>query len=252
MTTPFDAFGPGIVIVTRTDVANSTPVNIGFAQGLSFDFSASAKDLTGQNQFPLDVARGAVKVTAKMTSAVLSGLAWNTVFFGESFATGGLAWAPDEAGTIPSVGPFTSVVTNTATFDQDLGVKFGDSALPLIKVASGATPTTGQYAVSPTGGTYTFAAADAGRPILRTYSYTTTGGQTLAINNHLLGYAPKFQLDYFTSRDNKALIGRYYQCQGTKITLASKLEDFLMPEMDFSVLANSAQQVAKLYFPEVS
>lgn len=252
MTTPFDAFGPGIVIVTRTDVANSTPVNVGYAQGINFDFSGTTKDLTGQNQFPLDVARGAVKVTGKMNSAVLSGMAWNTVFFGEQFATGGIAWAPDEVGTIPSTGPYTSVVANGATYDQDLGVKFADSGLPLQKVATGATPATGQYAVSATGGTYTFAAADSGRPILRTYSYTTTTGQTLSINNHTLGYSPKFQLDYFTSRDGKALIARYYQCMGSKIALASKLEDFMMPEMDFSVLANSAQQVAKIYLPEVS
>ncbi len=250
MTTPFDAFGPGIAIVTRTDVSNATPVNIGFAQGLSIDFSGSMKDLTGQNQYALDSARGAVKVSGKMTAATLSGEAWNTVFFGEQFATGGIAWAPDEQANIPGTTPFTSPVANAGTFDQDLGVKFADSGLPLIKVAAGVTPTTGQYSV--TGGTYTFAAADANRPILRTYSYTTTGGRTLSINNHLLGYAPKFQLDYFTSRDNKPLIARYFQCQWSKIALASKLEDYILPEMDFSVLSNAAGNVAKLYFPEVS
>jgi hypothetical protein len=248
MTTPLDAFGPGIVIVTRTDIANSTPINIGFAQGLSIDFSGSMKELTGQNQYSLDAARGPVKVSGKMSSAVLSGVAWNTVFFGDSFASGGIKWNPDEAAAVPAATAFTVTVANSATFDQDLGVKYALTGLPFTKVAS--APAVGQY--SQVGGVYTFAAADASAQVLVTYSSTTTTGQTLSVNNHLLGYSPKFQLDYFTSRDGKALIARYFSCQGSKITLASKLDDFLMPEMDFSVLSNPAGNVAKLYFPEVA
>ena len=30
MTTPLDVFGPGICIVTRTDVADPTPIDIGY------------------------------------------------------------------------------------------------------------------------------------------------------------------------------------------------------------------------------
>jgi hypothetical protein len=248
MTTPFDAFGPGIVIVTRTDVAVPTPVNIGFAQGINFDFSASIKELIGQNQFALDAARGAVKVSGKMNAAVLSGLAWNTIFFGESMATGGIKWNPNEAGTIPGSTAYTVTVANSVTFDQDLGVVYADTNLPFTRVVSG--PTIGQYSVA--AGVYTFAAADASKAVLITYSSTQTGGQTLAINNHLLGYSPTFQLDYYTSRNNKALVARFFQCQASKVGLAAKLEDFLMPEFDFSIFANSAGNVAKLYFPEIS
>jgi hypothetical protein len=149
----FDAFGPGIIIVTRTDVANSTPINIGFAQEFSGDFSSSSKELYGQNQYPLDAARGQVKVSGKMKAAVISGLAWNTVFFGESMATGGIKWNPSEAGIVPASTPYQITVANGATFDQDLGVVDAATNIPLIKVAS--APAAGQYSVG-AAGVYTF------------------------------------------------------------------------------------------------
>lgn len=248
MTTPLDAFGPGVIVVTRTDVANSTPVNIGYSQEFSVDFAGNIKELYGQNQMPIDAARGTVKITGKIKAAVLSGVAWNNVFFGNSFTTGGIKWNPSEAGSIPTT-PFQITVINAANFDADLGVVSAVTGLPLTKVAS--APITGQYSVS-VAGVYTFAAADTGQAMLISYTSTVTTGQKLTLTNTLLGTAPIFQLDYYTTRNSKAFVARFYQCQAAKLTIAAKLEDFMMPEFEVHMFTNAANQIGVLYFPEVS
>ena len=248
MTTPLDAFGPGVLIVTRTDVANATPVNIGYAQEFQPEFSATIKELYGQNQFPLDAARGTVKVTGKIKAAVLSGIAWNNVFFGQTTTTGGIKWNYQEAAAIPAT-PYQVTVVNSATFDKDLGVTFAATGLPLVKVAS--APATGQYSVSGAG-VYTFAAADTTLGVLITYTSTVTTGQTIPLTNQLLGTSPTFQLDYYTTRNNKALVARFNQCQANKIAFAAKLEDFIMPEFDIAMFADSSGSVGKIVFPEVA
>ena len=246
MTVPFDAFGPGVIVVTRTDVTPGTPVNIGYAQSFNTQFQATIKELYGQNQLPIDAARGTVKVTGKITAAVLSGLAWNNTFFGNTFTSGGIQWNLNESKTVTS--GTVQTLTNVATFDQDLGVVYASSNLPLIKVAS--APAVGQY--SATGaGAYTMNASDTG-PVLVSYTSTVTTGQTLSINNQLLGYSPTFQLDYYTMRNNQAFVARYYQCQMASINLPAKLEDFVMPEMEVHIFANATGQLGKLYFPQVS
>ena len=180
--TPMAVFGPGSLYVTRNDIPNQTPVNIGYANEFSYDESADTKDLYGQNQYALVIARGTIKATGKMKAAVVSGLALNAVFNGQSFAPGQLQMKQADPQTVPATGPYTITITppDSGTFNQDLGVLYAATGLPLIKVPSG--PTVGQYSVS--GAVYTFAAADEGQPVLITYAYTTTGsGQTLTVAN---------------------------------------------------------------------
>jgi hypothetical protein len=246
MTTPFDAFGPGIVILTRTDLAVSTPINVGYSQELSVDFSGNIKELHGQSQYPLDAARGTVKVSGKLKAATLSGIAFNTVFFGNNFVTGGIKWNPSEVSVI-SGGAVT--VVNASTFDQDLGVVDSVTGLPYIKVAS--APAVGQYSASNVG-VYTFNTSDTGKTVLITYTSTVTTGQKLVLANQLIGSSPIFQLDYYTTRNNKALVLRFNQCQASKIMMASKMEDFVMPEFDISMFANSAGNLGTIFFPEIS
>jgi hypothetical protein len=253
MSVPAAIFGPGIVIATRTDIANRTPINVGYAQELSLDFSATSKDLFGQNQFALVTARGTIKATAKLKAAVLSGFAFNTMFVGQSFTAGGFVWNVQEAGTIPSpTGPYTYQTINHTTFDQDLGVTYAATGLPFQKVASG--PTVGQY--SQASGTYTFAAADAGLGILVTYTNTQSSiGQKLSITNQLIGTTPTFQLDYYNNLNQpgaEPFAVRLYACIGSKFALAGKLEDFSMPEYDLGIFANASQKVMDLVLPQVA
>lgn len=252
MSTPAAIFGPGIIIATRTDIANGTPVNVGFAQELSIDLSGNIKELYGQNNFPLVQARGTVKATAKLKTAVFSGFAFNTLFAGQSLTTGGFSWNVQEAHSVPASSAYTVTVTNSATFDFDLGVTYAATGVPLQKVASG--PTVGQYSVS--AGVYTFAAADASTAMLFTYTNTeTTYGQSMVIANKLIGTTPVFQLDYYQNLNQPSsspFAVRLYACVGSKFTLASKLEDFSMPEYDIGFFANAAGNVMDIVFPQVA
>jgi hypothetical protein len=255
MSTPFAAFGPGIVIGTRTDLATPAAINVGYAQELNIDFSASMKDLFGQNQFPLVSARGTVKATGKIKSAVVSGIAWNNLFFGGTMTPAqGFAWVIGEAGSIPTT-PFQVTVAGSASFEGDLGVTYALTGLPLQRVAS--APTTGQYSVVVATGIYTFAAADTGLGVLITYTktITTATSQKLIVTNQPLGTTPTFQLDYYTNLNQPGTMPfaiRLFSCVGNKLAFATKLEDFAVPEIDFGFYGNASGQVFEAVFPQIS
>jgi hypothetical protein len=252
MSVPAAIFGPGIVIVTRTDIANGTPINAGYAQEFSIDLSGNTKELFGQNQFPLVQARGTIKATGKLKNAVLSGIAMNNIFFGQSFAAGGFDWNVQEAGV---VGTTTYQTVNHSTFDQDLGVTYAATGLPLQKVAS--SPAQGQYSQS--AGTYTFNAADSGASVLVTYTNTDTGSgvakQQLTVANKPIGFSPTFQLDYYTNLNQpgaEPYAIRIFAAIAAKLSMGFKLEDYMMPEFDFAFFANASGNVFEAVFPQVA
>jgi hypothetical protein len=254
MSVPAAIFGPGIAIVTRTDVTPSPAVNIGYAQELSLDFAGSTKQLFGQNQFPLVAARSTVKVSGKMKAATLSGIAMNNIFFGSSFTpASGFAWNINEAHSVPASSSYTVTVTNSAQFDADLGVTYAVSGLPLQRVTS--VTAAGQYSVS--AGVYTFDVADASAALLFTYTstITTATSQKLIVTNQPIGFTPTFQLDYYTSLSQptaEPYAVRVFNCVAAKLSMGFKLEDFMMPEFDFDVFANPAGQVFETVFPQIA
>ena len=239
-------FGPGAIFLQRTDIANGTPVNIGRANEFQLDQQFTKKELYGQNQFPLFIARGGAKFTAKAKAALISGIALNSAFFGMTLAAGQQATALSESGAIASA---AYTAANHATFVSDLGVVYGATGLPLAAVPS--SPAAGQY--TQTGGVYGFNAADNGKAIFVTYTYTLAGaGQQLTLSNPLLGVTPTFQLWYYTSTNGVPLNLQLYSCVSDKLSLAFKLEDFMMPELSFSCFANAAGNVGLYSFGEVS
>lgn len=245
---PQAVFGPGSLYITRTDVANQTPVNIGYCQEFSYDEAGELKELYGQNQYPLVAARGTVKPTGKVKAATVSGIAINAAMWGLSFTAGQLALTSSPATAIPTT-PFqiTPTVPNSGTYDTDLGVVNAATGVPMTKVASG--PAAGQY--SETGGVYTFSSADQGSgvSVIITFAYTYTGsGQKLTVTNPLIGTNPTFQLDYASTLNGAGYYVRFFNCIATKLTRAHKLTDFMMPEIDFSFFANAAGQVYEQSF----
>jgi len=242
-------FGPGSLYLTRTDIANATPVNIGYAQSFSYSEQGDSKELFGQNQYPIAVARGTIKATGKAKAATVSAIALNAAFHGDSFVTGQLLMAEKEAGSVPGSSTYTITVANSAHFDTDLGVIYAATGLPLQKVASG--PAAGQYSVS--AGVYTFASGDASANVLITYAYTSSsGGQTRTVTNKALGTMPTFQLDYSSKYNNKPYYARFFSCVATQLQHSHALTDFTMPELDFSFYQNPAGNVYEASFPEVS
>jgi hypothetical protein len=229
-------FGSGSLWGTNV-AANSTPQEFGAIQDVSLDFSFSVKELRGRYQMPLTVARGAGKVQGKAKTGNISAKLFNELFFGQAMATGITKTVQNENAAITAI-TFTNVVSNGATFKADLGVKFALTGIPLVRV--GSAPITGQYTVNEATGSYLFAAADVGLSVLFSYLYTTTGGNTITISNQLMGTTPFFGVTLNEVYDGQAVTVQLYKCTSSKLTLATKLEDFIIPELDFEAMANAA------------
>lgn len=236
------AFGSGVLIASTA----SGPVQFGSLQDVSVDFSFSTKQLMGQYQFPVAVARGAGKISGKAKFANIDGPVLNQIFFGNSAEAGQKLWSYNEAANVASAAPYSVSVANAAAFEQNLGVVYASSGTPLTQVAS--SPAAGQYSVA--SGVYAFNAADAGKALLISYSYTqTAGGSKAIIANRLMGIAPSFQIDFYQANPNVPGAQwslRLYNCISSKLNLASKLEAFSIPEMDFEAFANAANNIGEL------
>jgi hypothetical protein len=245
---PQGLFGPGVLWATRTDIANQTPVNVGYCNEFSTDISFETKQLYGQNQFPILAARGTAKCTGKIKAATLSGQALNAMLLGGTWTVGtqyDVYMAPSIA--IPAT-PFTVTPTfpSSGTFSGDLGVVNAATGVPLTLVTG--TPTAGQYSI--TAGAYLFSSADhaAGISVITSssYTYTAAPGMSQTIANQLIGNTPTFQLDYKSILYGATYYLRIFNAVGSKWSMGHKLTDFAMPEYDFDFFANAAQNIAIL------
>jgi hypothetical protein len=250
MTQPQTIFGPGVAWGTPlvdyqgNAIANPQPIMIAAQQDISFDFSWDEKMAYGQNQFPIEAARGKGKITGKISNVRILGQLWNSLVFGQTQTNGIYANYFDQTGsTIPSPsGPYTIVVTppSSGTWNYGLGVRDSND-LPMTLVASG--PTTGQYSVS--AGTYTFAAADAGKKVFIDYNYTATSttAHKGTIINSQMGYAPYFQLDWTESHYGNLVTFTCPRVLLSKFNLNTKLDDYTYPEYDFTVFADPSGNI---------
>jgi hypothetical protein len=243
------SFGSGILLGTRTDIPNATPVNFGLVQEVTIEETATIKELHGQYQRAIVEARGTIKTTGKAKVARISGLAFAHLFYGISPSAGQLATSFAEAGTVPAAAPYTVTVANAASFSDDHGVVYVATGLPLTKVA--AAPSPGQYSVA--SGVYTFNAADTGKAVLASYTYSLSGsGHKFSVTNQLLGTTPTFQAQFYTTFQGQAVSLRLNNCTSNKLSFKTKLEDFVMPEFDFSCYADAAGNVMTWSFAEAS
>jgi hypothetical protein len=240
-------FGSGVVTVTRTDVANATPLNIGLVQEVAVDFTKSLKPLFGQYSMPIAVGEGTTRITGNAKVARMSARVLADLLYGSTLGTGGNTEAVGEAGVIPGT-PFSITVANGATWVSDQGVVYATTGLPLKRVASG--PTAGQYSVA-AGGVYTFAAADTTLPVLISYVYGVTGvGQSFSLTNPLLGSGPTFGLVLYMGWGTAYATLELYACKAGKFGMGTKLEDWTIPQIDFEAFANAGNVVGKWSFPD--
>lgn len=229
-------FGTGDLFFTA--VAGSAPLKIGALQDVSVDFSSDVKQLFGQNQFPLDVARGKTKIEGKAASGNVDVTSFNSFFFGQTTETGETVRAINEAGTVPAMSTYTVTVAEAATFVQDLGVYDATTGLPLTQVAS--MPASGQYSVSDAG-VYTFNMAQASVDMLFNYLYEEAGtGNTMVINNQLMGTTPKFRLVLSQLYNGQTFTLVLYSCVAEKLSLPLKQDDYLIADFSFQAQANAA------------
>lgn len=242
-------FGSGILWGTPTTdaagnaIANPTPVQFGTLQEVSLDVNFENKTLHGQNQFPVAVGRGKGKVSGKAKFAQMNGTLLNSLFFGQTMTAGIINDYYDTTGqAVPMALSITITPPSSGTFTTDLGVRDA-SGLPMTRVAS--SPASGQYAVDTSTGEYTFNAADEDAVVFINYQYTaaSTTARKSSIVNVPMGYAPAFRVDLMMPYAGKSMIWTLPNAISTKLTIATKLDDFMMPEFDFEGFADGAGNV---------
>lgn len=247
-------FGSGFLFMTPTGASDNTPVRVGVMQNVSLEFSFDEKPLYGQNQFPEAVARGKAKLTSKCAFAQIDSRAIGEVFLGGTPAAGQEQIVDLEAASVPTT-PFTITVAGATNYTGDLGVFYATTGQPLQQVTAG-SEATGKYSVTISGankGKYVFATGDSLAAVLISYTKndTTTGFKTTISNQAMGSYIP-FQADLFQNNPETAGTqwgARLYKCASHKLAMASKQDDWLIPDMDFSVYANPAGKVMDFNSP---
>lgn len=239
-------FGVGLLTLIPSG-ANPTPVQLGILQDVSLDDSHTEKELYGQYQYPVDVARAEAKLSGKAKFAQIAGSIFGAFSPGSVTTAGYTASAFNEAATIPTT-PYQVTVSHSATFTTDCGVLDLNTGLFLARVAS--SPATGQYAV--TAGVYTFAAADTGHKLWISYLYTVpTVGKSVLVTNELMGAGDVFQLNLFNTYKSQVVGITLYAVTLPKLSLAFKNNDFTLSDLDFGAYADSNGQVMSEFTSEV-
>ena len=241
-------FGSGVLIGTP---AGGAPINFGLAQEVTLNVQTTTKALYGQSNFPVAIGSGTKKMTGKAKMARISGQALGSLFFGIPLSTGVVQ---TQFGESPGSTTATSyTVANATHFVADQGVVYASSAQPLKQVSS--APATGQYAVNAATGTYTFASGDSVNQVLISYTYSNAAsGESIAVTSQLIGPSVTFSANLFASDPGtgKQFSVLLYNCVAEKLSFGTKLEDFLVPELDFQCFANAAGQVCQFNFGDAA
>lgn len=227
-------------------VGGGAPLRFGALQDVSVDFSGDIKQLHGQYQFALDVARGKTKIEWSANSGNIDVTAFNEIFFGQTVAAADeLLQAINEKATVPAAAAYEVTVANAANFDMDLGVYYSSSGAPLKQVTAG-NEAAGSYSVS-SAGVYTFDAADASTDLLFNYLHESpNSGGSLEIANQLMGATPKFQLVLSQVYQGDTFTLRLYSNVAEKLSLPLKQDDYLIAEMGGQAFADAANRVARI------
>jgi hypothetical protein len=239
-------FGAGSLFV-KDKAAQPKSTKIATLQEVSFDLSEDDVELYASSKFPIHVAPSKGKAGGKIKVASYEKVLAGAVMGGATTSTGYEAMAVDEAFTIPATpGPYTSVATHAADYAEDYGITYVATGLPLTRVAT--APALGQYAVDEATGTYTFAAADQGKPCLRSYSYDVTGsGETVDVKNVLMGTGSTFTLFGWNDFDGRKFGYKFPNVRIKGFSASLKPDAHMTPEHEFKAYADPGQTVFKLF-----
>lgn len=248
-------FGSGTVWMTPVAgnlPTNPTPIQVGTLQDISLDISFDLKMLYGHNQFPESVARGKGKIAGKAKFGRFNSDMLNQMIFAQTRTTGMDIASLDEGPLLIPTTPFQITPAHAGTWILDQGVRNAATGVPFLKVALATTPTAGQYHVDPATGIYTFSTADnvSVISVLISYLYTTASGVKQAITNQLMGYQPVVQVTFRTIFDGKESVIILYSAVIGKLLLASKLDDYTIPEIDFEAFADASGKVMDIFAAE--
>jgi hypothetical protein len=235
-------FGPGVLIAS---IPGGTPVNIGFAQEITFNDKVTLKSAYGQNRYALAVGAGTAKTSVKAKFLRVSSLAISQLLIGVAPTPGGNFMQFGELHTLATVTPSLTIAPpNSGTFYSDQGLVYSATGLPLQYTTS--APTTGKYSLNPSTGVYSFAAGDAGVGVIASYLYSTGSiGQSLNSGNPIIGPSISTQVNILYTDPNTQFQAtlQLFNVVWDGIDFATKLEDFVYPEMNGECFVNAAQQL---------
>lgn len=229
-------------------ISNPTPVPLGTLQDISTDLSYEVKKLYGQKQFPVAVGRAKGNLSFKAKNASIDATQWNSLYFGQTLNTGLVDNVIATVAVAIPTTPFqiTPTPPNSGTWARDLGVR-NTAGVQFTRVAS--APATLQYSVA--AGVYTFASADngSGMSVYIDYQYTAstpTTARKMTVANLDMGLVPTFRAELYGKYLGKSVVISVLQAVSTKLTLATKLDDFAIPEFDFEGFADSSGNVLEI------
>lgn len=238
---PIYSFGVGNLFGRRTDIANPTPVRFGVLQDVTVDISAKNEKLVGQNQLPVDIARGEIDITVKATMARIQGRAFNDLFWGQAVTpASGEQLIIDEAHTMAAA---TYTVVQAATFKADMGVFYAATNVQLTRVAP-ASEVTGSYSVNEVTGVYTFAVGDQTAALLFSYRYGVTTMLQYTLTNQLMGASPTFELNLQENYTNNGGVAgtpfyRFPAVKAGKLAIPFKNTKYTLFSLDMDVFADA-------------
>lgn len=242
-------FGSGSLYGRQTGVSNPTPIRFGAVQDVGVDFAFENKELFGQYQFALYVARGQAKITGKAKFGQMFGAAFNNLFFGEtSLGTTPVFTSVDESQTVTAN---IATVTNNGNYVQDLGVLNTATGIIMARVAS-APSGSGNYSVNETTGVYTFNSAMNNVIVAITYDYNGAAGAGTMITgvNQLAGTSPQFLMVLSGSLGGKLMRLRLNACMANKLAIGTKMSDYTLPEFEFQGFADVSGNWGQWSFSE--
>lgn len=239
-------FGSGVLIGTP---AGGTPINFGILQDVSIDETAQMKRLFGAYNYPVAVAKGESTLTGKAKFARISAAAVGLLMNNVQPAVGTQYLQLGEV--VPTGGASPYVAANAANFAEDQGVIYATSGLPLKLITGAGTPAIGEYKVA--AGSYTLNAADIAAGVLANYVYNVVAsGRTVSVNQQLMGPMTYFSCRLFQTDPQTGLFYgvKLFNCVGSKLTHATKVGNWTIPEFDFEAFANAAGQVMQKFYAD--
>ena len=242
-------FGSGILTGVRTDASGvRTPERFGALQDVSVEFTGDVKELFSTFQYPVDSARGKTKISGKAKVAEIKGAMYNELFFGQTLASGQLRYAYNESTTL-GTGATNYTVSNsgsTPLVDQGVFYAATQTGNQFAVVSSG--PGLGQYTFNASTGVYGFSTFDASTPVFVNYTYHVSTGQNIAIGNPFMGNTPTFSATLFQQFETQAGVPNQVvlvlnKCISTRFTFPTRIDDYVIQELDFSAFADGAGNV---------
>jgi len=237
-------FGSGILTGVRNDASGTyTPIRFGALQDVAIEWNGDVKELYSTGQFPIDTARGKTKISGKAKVTEIKGDMYNSLFFGQTLATGQLKYAFNESTTLGTGAASYTVANSGSTPLVDQGVFLGTNGNQFSAVSS--SPGSNQYVFTASTGVYLFSTHSAGLGVFVNYTYTVTSGVNIAIANQFMGTTPRFKATLFQQYPNSSsqIVLVLNSCVSTRLTFPTRLDDYVIQDIDFSAFADSAGNV---------